>query len=124
MILLQEVDSMAGNRIREIARFLVNISLPDRFIVIKLVRMSLRTCEPVTESLLWSHAVTQMPFAAKPTIITSIGKYTRQVGKLPNRAVGIWPHLRIRLLPTQIGVDAVLRRDQAGEKSCPARRTD
>ena len=49
---------MTGNCIREIVRFLVNISLPDRFIVIKLVRMSLRMCNPVTKPLLWGHAVT------------------------------------------------------------------
>lgn len=124
MVLLQEVDGMIGNCIREIVRFLVNISLPDCFIVIKLVRMSLRMCNPVTKPLLWVMLSPRCPLAAKPTIIASIGKYTRQVSKLPNCAVSIWPHLKIRLLPTQIGVDAMLRRNQAGEKSCPARRTD
>ena len=49
---------MTGNCIREIVRFLVNISLPDRFIVIKLVRMSFRMCNPVTKPLLWGDAVT------------------------------------------------------------------
>ena len=58
MVLLQEVDGIIGNCIREIVRFLVNISLPDCFIVIKLVRMSLRMCNPVTKLLLWGHAVT------------------------------------------------------------------
>ena len=124
VVLLQEVDGMGGDRVGVVARLGVDFTLPDGFVVVEPAGVSFGFGEPVLEPLLGMQAVAQVPLAAEAAGVAGIGHEPGEGGELADGAVRVRPELGVGLFAAQVGMHAVLRREQAGEVGGPVRRAD